>query len=82
LSAYGENATTDHPASRLLSHPYRALTIGAVSLASMIAFEYLAVATAMPTIARELHGLSLHALAFGASLAAGVVGPCRRGNLE
>lgn len=69
-------ATTSTPPStpRLLSPDYRALTIGAVSLASMIAFEYLAVATAMPTVARELHGLPLYALAFGASLAAGVVG--------
>ncbi len=68
--------TTSTPPStpRLLSPDYRALTIGAVSLASMIAFEYLAVATAMPTVARELHGLPLYALAFGASLAAGVVG--------
>ncbi|MGI8519657.1 MAG: MFS transporter [Actinomycetota bacterium] len=67
-------SATDRPTPRLLSPAYRALTIGAVSLASMIAFEYLAVATAMPTVARELNGLPLYALAFGASLAAGVVG--------
>ncbi|RDZ29676.1 MFS transporter [Lysobacter silvisoli] len=40
----------------------------------MGAFEALAVATAMPTVARALDGLSLYALAFGGSLAASVVG--------
>jgi len=65
---------TEPKASGLLAPAYRSLTIGTIALASMIAFEYLAVATAMPTVARELRGLSLYALAFGGSLAAGVIG--------
>jgi MFS family permease len=57
-----------------LAPPYRALTVGIVTLVSLVAFESVAVTTAMPTVARALHGLALYALAFGGALAAGVVG--------
>jgi MFS family permease len=57
----------------LWSRPYRALSIGALMLVAQSAFEYIAVATAMPTVARSLHGLNLYALAFGAPLAAAIV---------
>jgi MFS family permease len=60
-------------AETLWSRPYRALTIGALMLVAQSAFEYIAVATAMPTVARSLHGLNLYALAFGAPLAAAIV---------
>lgn len=53
---------------------YRAVTAGAVALVALYAFEALAVATAMPTVARALDGLPLYALAFGGTLAAAVVG--------
>lgn len=52
----------------------RALTIGAVALISLTAFEALAVATVMPAVAADLDGLTLYALAFGAPLATSVVG--------
>ena len=52
----------------------RALTIGAVALISLIAFEALAVATVMPAVAADLNGLAVYALAFGAPAASGVVG--------
>jgi len=58
----------------LLSRRYRALTIAMVALIALVAFESLAVATAMPTVAQALHGLSLYALSFGATLAASIVG--------
>lgn len=58
----------------LLSPRYRALTIGMVALIALGAFEALAVATAMPTVAEALHGLPLYALAFGGTLAASLVG--------
>ena len=58
----------------ILSPLYRATTIGAVSLVALIAFEALAVATAMPTVAQALDGLPLYALAFGITLATSVVG--------
>ncbi|MGW1259246.1 MFS transporter [Streptomyces sp. NPDC002513] len=48
----------------VLSRPYRALSIGIVSVIVLIAFEATAVGTAMPVAARELDGLSLYAFAF------------------
>jgi MFS family permease len=52
----------------------RALTIGAVALISLTAFEAMAVATLMPAVAADLHGLAVYALAFGAPFATSVVG--------
>ena len=40
---------------------YRILTIGVVSIMTIVAFEAMGVITAMPTAARELDGLSLYA---------------------
>jgi len=60
-------------AQTVWSLPYRALSIGAVMLVAQSAFESVAVATAMPTVARALHGLNLYALAFGAPFAAAIV---------
>jgi MFS family permease len=63
--------TTD--SGGVLAAQYRALTVGMVALITLVAFESLAVATAMPTVAQALDGLSLYALAFGGPLASGVV---------
>ncbi|TYC25784.1 MFS transporter [Micromonospora sp. MP36] len=49
------------------------MTVGSVALVSLLAFEALAVGTAMPTVARSLDGLTLYALAFGGPFASGVV---------
>jgi len=68
------SAAGDRPVVGILSAPYRAATIGMVALISLIAFEALAVTTAMPTVARELDGLRLYALAFGGVLATSVIG--------
>jgi MFS family permease len=57
----------------VLSPQYRALTVGMVALITLVAFESLAVTTAMPTVAQSLDGLYLYALAFGGPLASGVV---------
>ncbi|WP_030242963.1 MFS transporter [Streptomyces sp. NRRL S-350] len=54
----------DDPGGGVLSGRYRALTLGIVSVVLVIAFEATAVNTAMPTAARELHGLGLYAFAF------------------
>lgn len=61
-------------AAGLFDRRYRALTIGTVALVALAAFEALAVATAMPTVAQALNGLPLYALAFGGAMAASVVG--------
>jgi MFS family permease len=49
------------------------MTVGSVALVSLLAFEALAVGTAMPTVARSLDGLALYGIAFGGPLAAGVL---------
>jgi MFS family permease len=67
-------STAEGRADRLLSPALRASTIGTVALISLFAFEALAVSTAMPVAAADLGGVQLYALAFGAPLAAGVVG--------
>jgi MFS family permease len=58
----------------LLAPSLRALTIGSVALVSLGAFEAMAVATAMPTAAVALDGVTGYALAFGLPLATSVVG--------
>lgn len=58
----------------ILAAPYRATTLGLLALVALVAFEALAVAAAMPTIAAALHGLPLYALAFGITLATSIVG--------
>ena len=65
----------------LLSPALRATTIGALALVSLHAFEALALTTVMPTIARDLHGEALYAMAFTATLAAGIVSIVWSGNL-
>ena len=58
----------------LLSRPYALTTVGAWSLVFLAAFESLAVTTVMPIVTIDLDGRGLYALAFSATLAAGVVG--------
>lgn len=61
-------------ADSILSPDHRATTVGMVVLVALLAFEALAVAAAMPTVAEALDGLRLYALAFGGTLATSVVG--------
>jgi len=71
------------PASenKLFAPGRRAACVGAVALISMLAFEAIAVATAMPAVAAALDGLPLYALAFGATLATSVLGMTAAGQL-
>ncbi|MBZ4015700.1 MFS transporter [Streptomyces purpurogeneiscleroticus] len=50
----------------VLGRTYRALTLGIISVVSLIAFEASAVNTAMPVAARALDGIELYAFAFSA----------------
>jgi MFS family permease len=59
--------------SSVFSPRLRALSAGMVALSTLVAFEYLAVATAMPVVGRELDGYRLYGLAFSGGLAAGVI---------
>lgn len=68
--------TLSAPASSdsLLAPRFRNATLGMTTLVALIAFEALAVAAAMPTVAHELNGLRLYGMAFGSLLAASVIG--------
>ncbi|MEU4577584.1 MULTISPECIES: MFS transporter [Nonomuraea] len=57
----------------VVSARYRAVSVGLVALVMLVAFEAMAVATAMPVVARELGGMHLYNLAFSATLAASVI---------
>jgi len=57
----------------LFSRPWRSVSIGAVGLCSMVAFEAIGVAAGMPAVAAALDGVPLYALAFAATLAGSVV---------
>lgn len=69
-----EPEDTGQPTGGLLSPAYLATTVAAMALIAIVAFESLAVTTVMPTVAKELDGVGLYALAFAAPLASGVVG--------
>lgn len=73
-SVRAANAPPPAPTAGIFDRTHRAATFGMVALVSLIAFESMAVTTAMPTVARELDGLSAYALAFAAALATGVIG--------
>ncbi|MGC0420777.1 MFS transporter [Embleya sp. AB8] len=62
----GEPAVPSDRAPGVLTRPYRALTLGIVSVVLLIAFEAMAVGTAMPVAVKELDGVPLYALAFSA----------------
>ncbi|MER6951643.1 MFS transporter [Nonomuraea sp. NPDC000554] len=65
--------TVEAPPASVVSPSYRALSVGLVALVMLVAFEAMAVATAMPVVARELGGMHLYNLAFSATLAASVI---------
>src|SRR6476661_3928820 len=65
----------------IMSATLRATTVGVLALVSLHAFEALALTTVMPTIARELDGAGLYAMAFTATLASGIVSIVWSGNL-
>ncbi len=69
-------------AASLFSRAFRVTTLGAVALISLLAFESLAVTTAMPALARDLDGLALYSVAFSASMAASVVGMVAAGGIS
>ena len=67
-------ATLPADAEPLFSRERLGACIGAVALVSLLAFEAMAMAAAMPAIAGALDGLSLYALAFGGMLATSLLG--------
>jgi MFS family permease len=63
---------SDAPAQRVAEH--RGLAVGLLLTITLIAFESLGVATAMPIVARDLDGLSLYGWAFTAPLLGSLIG--------
>src|SRR5215204_1661022 len=59
----------------------RVATVGILGLVSLVAFEAMAVATAMPTAVRELDGLAWYGWPFSAYLVASVVGMVLGGDI-
>lgn len=68
------NALPFPATAALFARSRGAAVFGAVLLVSLLAFEAIAVAAAMPAIAGALDGVSLYALAFGGTLATSVLG--------
>ncbi len=62
------------PPAHLFARGLAAASIGAVALVTLLAFESMAVAAAMPAIADALSGIAHYALAFGGMLASSVLG--------
>jgi MFS family permease len=66
----------------VLGPEHRALTIGILAVVSLIAFEAMAVATAMPVAVRDLGGLQFYSLAFSAFLTTSLVGMVVSGDVS
>jgi MFS family permease len=66
----------------IMRWPLRGTTIGLITVITLVAFEAMAVATAMPTAVRALHGLAFYGWAFTAFLVTNVVGMVGSGVLS
>ncbi|HEU4913119.1 MAG TPA: MFS transporter [Actinomycetes bacterium] len=76
------SATEAPAAGSILAPTYRALTIGCLAVVSLVAFEAMAVATAMPVAVRDLGGLRLYAWSFSAFFTTSLVGMVLAGDLS
>ncbi|MFL6162994.1 MAG: MFS transporter [Jatrophihabitantaceae bacterium] len=73
--AVSADGTSGRPAAEsIFAARYRITTVGVLLLMTIIAFEALAVATALPTAARSLHGLANYGWAFTGFLITSVIG--------
>jgi MFS family permease len=70
----GASTPPDGNVETIFAPRYRITTLGILILMTIIAFEALAVATALPTAARSLHGLASYGWAFTGFLVTSVVG--------
>ena len=67
---------------RLFAPEYRAMVVGVVGVVVAVAFEAIAVATAMPVAARELGGLRVYGLAFSVFLTTSLLGMVVAGDVS
>jgi MFS family permease len=76
-------STTRAPAqSSIFRDPYRTPTAALLIIITLIAFEAMAVSAALPTAAKDLHGLRYYGWAFTGFLLASVVGMVISGQLS
>ena len=68
--------------ARLFGREHRALALGVVGVVLAVAFEAIAVATAMPVAARDLDGLRYYGLAFSVFLTASLLGMVVSGEIS
>lgn len=66
----------------MLGPQWRTLTVGLLAVVSLVAFEAMAVATAMPVAARDLDGLAYYAWGFSAFFITSLVGMVLAGDLS
>jgi MFS family permease len=68
MTATDDIVPTRPEAKSILSAEYRRLTLGIVAVVFLVAFEAMAVSTALPVAVRSLNGLPLYGIAFSAFL--------------
>ena len=69
------------PSTGVLGPGHRATTVGIVAVMTLLAFEGMAAATAMPVVVRALHGLALFAWTYNAWVASSLVAMVISGRL-
>jgi MFS family permease len=76
--------STSRPASadRIFGPEWRTLTVGILAVVSLVAFEAMAVATAMPVAVRDLDGLPYYAWGFSAFFTSSLVGMVVAGDVS
>jgi MFS family permease len=74
MTAMAEAMESGAPREGLFSPRHRVLTTALMMLVTLLAFDEMSIGAVMPVIARELHGMSLYAWAFSATLLASLVG--------
>ena len=80
-SQAASSARTGNGPRGLLAKPLGAVTLAVATGFAVVAFAALALSTAMPVAAADLHGLSDYAAAFSALMAASLVGTIVSGDL-
>lgn len=73
--------TTQRYRSTLWTRDHRVATVGLVLVVTLIAFEFMGVATALPTMVADLHGGQLYAWPIAAFTAASAVGTVAGGRI-
>lgn len=71
-SSFAADPSAAPPPPSLWSRELAGLSLALFALASIVAFESLAVVTAMPVVAADLNGVALYAMAFAAPVAVGI----------